>query len=91
MNLFEYAKKYDGEEVRVIYETELFNGDVDVEVGETVWTNDDMNESLKESEDNIEKQTDDGLSRGSVKEMSNVIFEICFVMQMLVTPFICAF
>jgi hypothetical protein len=37
-----------------------------------------MDESLKESEDSIEKETDDGLGRGSVKEMSNVIFDTLF-------------
>lgn len=74
----EYAKKYGGEAIREIYQTEFFNGDVDIEIGDIVWTNDDMNESLKESEDTIEKETDDGLSRGSVKEMSNVIFDTLF-------------
>lgn len=39
---------------------------------------DDMDESLKESEGNIEKETDDGLGGGSVKEMSNVIFDTLF-------------
>lgn len=48
----EYAKKIEAEEVRVIYETESWNGDVDIEGGETVWTNDDIEESLKEDTTN---------------------------------------
>lgn len=44
-----YAKSNGGEEVRVIYQTEFFNGDIDVETGETVWVNDDVDESIKES------------------------------------------
>lgn len=74
----EYAKKHGAEEVRIIYQSEDWNGDVDIEGGETVWTNDDMDESLKESEDSIEKETDDGLGKGSAKEMSNVIFDTLF-------------
>jgi hypothetical protein len=74
----EYAKKHGYDEVRIVYDTTLWNGDVDSEFGDTVWTNDDMDESLKESEDTIEKETDDGLGRGSVKEMSNVIFDTLF-------------
>lgn len=36
----EYAKKYDCDEVVIIYQTMMFNGDIDVETGGTVWTND---------------------------------------------------
>ena len=74
----EYAKQHNGEFVRTIYQTELWDGDVDIETGDIVWTNDGFDESLKESEDNIEKETDDGLGRGSAKEMSNVIFDTLF-------------
>lgn len=47
-----YIKQHGGDEVVIIYQTMLFNGDIDVETGETVWTNDDMDESLKESDNN---------------------------------------
>ena len=53
----EYAKKIGAEKVRRIYETESWNGDVDIEGGETVWTNDDMEESLKESNDKKDGKT----------------------------------
>lgn len=46
----EYAKKIGAEEVRRIYETESWNGDIDIEGGETVWTNDDMDESIEKKD-----------------------------------------
>lgn len=50
----EYAKSIGAEKVRIIYETESWNGDIDIETGDTVWTNDEeeFDESLKESNTN---------------------------------------
>ena len=74
-----YIKQYGGDEVVTIYQTMAFNGDIDVETGDTVWTNDGMEESLKEDiTDDIKKETDDALTNGSTKEMSNVIFDTLF-------------
>ena len=44
----EYAKKHGYDEVRIVYDTTYWNGDVDSEYGDTVWTNDDIEESLTE-------------------------------------------
>lgn len=62
----EYAKKYNANSVRIIYQTEFFNGDVDVETGETVWTNDDMDES-------IEKKDGKTLSKDIQKSVTNLL------------------
>lgn len=62
-----YIKQYGGDEVVIIYQTMLFNGDIDVETGETVWTNDDMDESLKESEDT---HLNDSFSNDELYEMA---------------------
>lgn len=47
-----YAKEHGYDEVRIVYDTTHWNGDVDSEYGDTVWTNDDMEESLKEGTNN---------------------------------------
>lgn len=47
-----YAKNYGYDEVRIIYQTQLWPEDVDVEIGDIVWTNDGMEESLKEDTNN---------------------------------------
>ena len=75
----EYAKSIGAEEVRRIYVTESWYGDMDIEYDATVWTNDDIEESLKEDiTDDIKKETNDALTNGSTKEMSNVIFDTLF-------------
>lgn len=53
----DYAKKYGYDEVRIIYRTQLWPEDVDIETGETVWTNDDVDESLKENIDKKDGKT----------------------------------
>ena len=46
----EYAKKHGYDEVRIVYDTEDWNGDVDSEYGDTVWTNDDVDESIEKKD-----------------------------------------
>ena len=62
-----YIKQHGGDEVVIIYQTMLFNGDIDVETGETVWTNDDMEESLKEGKK--EGKTLDANAQKSLKSI----------------------
>jgi hypothetical protein len=62
-----YIKQYGGDEVVTIYQTMLFNGDIDVETGDTVWTNDDMEESL--NEDKKEGKTLDANAQKSLKSI----------------------
>ena len=61
-----YIKQHGGDEVVIIYQTMLFNGDIDVETGETVWTNDDMDES-------IEKKDGKTLSKDIQKSVTNLL------------------
>jgi hypothetical protein len=62
-----YIKQYGGDEVVTIYQTMLSNGDIDVETGDTVWTNDDMEESL--NEDKKEGKTLDANAQKSLKSI----------------------
>lgn len=62
-----YIKQYGGDEVVTIYQTMLFNGDIDVETGDTVWTNDDMEESL--NEDKKDGKTLDANAQKSLKSI----------------------
>ena len=61
-----YAKKYGCDEVRIIYQTELWPEDVNIETGETVWKNDDMKES-------IEKKDGKTLSKDIQKSLVNLL------------------
>lgn len=76
----QFAKDNGYETVQELYVLIDINGDeIDTEFGDIVWTNDDFEESLKEDiTDDIKKETDDALTNGSTKEMSNVIFDTLF-------------
>lgn len=76
----QFAKDNGYETVQELYVLIDINGDeIDTEFGDIVWTNDDIEESLKEDiTDDIKKETDETLSNGSTKEMSNVIFDTLF-------------
>lgn len=45
-----YAKENGYDSVQIIYVTEYFNGDEDTEFGDTVWTNDEIDESIEKQD-----------------------------------------
>ena len=63
----EYAKNHQCTEVRLVREIEDFEGNIDIDSEETVWVNDDMDESLKESEDT---HLNDSFSNDELYEMA---------------------
>lgn len=76
----QFAKENGYENVQELYVLIDINGDeIDTEFGDIVWTNDDVDESLREDiTDDVKKETEDALTNGSTKEMSNVIFDTLF-------------